>query len=60
MTSPYDIYKSTKEWQVINSAIQELIKNNDIEALTPNDYIVGYIVKQIIDNSNVENLNIEK
>ena len=51
--TPYDKYKSSEEWQIISKAVQQLIKNNDIEPLTPNDYIIGFIVKQLIDKQNV-------
>ncbi len=47
--TPYDKYKSTEEWQIITKAIQELIENNDINLRTPNDYIIGFIVKQLVD-----------
>ncbi len=50
--TPYDKYKNTEEWQIISKAVQELIENNDIKSLTPNDYIIGFIVKQLIDKQN--------
>jgi hypothetical protein len=48
--TPYDIYKNTEEWRIINKAIQELIDNSDIKLLTPNDYIIRYIVKLLVEN----------
>ena len=50
--TPYDKYKSTEEWRIIGKSVQELIDNDDIKLLTPNDYVIGYIVKQLIDNGN--------
>jgi hypothetical protein len=57
--TPYDKFKDTEEWQIINKAVQELIENNDIKPLTPNDYIIGFIVKQLIDKQNVSQ-NLDK
>ena len=48
--TPYDIYKNTEEWRIINKAIEELIDNGDIKLLTPNDYVIGYIVKLLVEN----------
>ena len=48
----YDKYKSTEEWRIIDKSVQELIDNDDIKLLTPNDYIIGYIVKQLVENGN--------
>ena len=50
--TPYDKYNSTEEWRIIGKSVQELIDNDDIKLLTPNDYVIGYIVKQLVDNGN--------
>ena len=47
--TPYDNYKETEEWEIISSAISDLTKNNDIVLLTADDYIIGYLVKQLLD-----------
>jgi hypothetical protein len=47
--TPYDKYKSTEEWRIIHKSVQELMDNNDIKLLTPNDYVIGYIVKQLVE-----------
>jgi hypothetical protein len=44
---PYDLYKETKEWKIVEKAIQDLVENNDIAETTGRDYIVGYICKQL-------------
>jgi hypothetical protein len=50
MKTIYDEYKNTNAWKIINKSIANLVKNNDVEELTQRDYIVGYIVKNIIEN----------
>jgi hypothetical protein len=45
--SPYDLYKGTKIWEIVEKAIEDLIANNDIAETTQRDYIVGYICKQL-------------
>jgi hypothetical protein len=45
--SPYDLYKETKEWKIVEKAIQDLVENNDIAETTGRDYIVGYLCKQL-------------
>lgn len=52
MTTPYDRYKDTKEWIVIEKAIQQLIRNGDIQLTTSIDYIIGYIAEQLLDKQN--------
>ena len=47
--TPYDNFKETEEWEIISSAISDLTKNNDIVLLTADDYIIGYLVKQLLD-----------
>jgi hypothetical protein len=49
MKTPYDIYKKEMEWKVITKAIKSLKKNKDIELLTPIDYIVGSICKELFE-----------
>ena len=50
--TPYDKYKSTEEWRIIHQSLQELVDNDNIKLLTPNDYVIGYIVKQFVENEN--------
>jgi hypothetical protein len=47
---PYKNYEKSKFWPIIEKALQELTKNNDIEEKTARSYIVGYLVKCIEDN----------
>ena len=50
--TPCDKYKSTKEWRKIHQLQQELVDNDNIKLLTPNAYVIGYIVKQFVENEN--------
>lgn len=47
MKHPYTEYESSKLWMIIKSSIEELVENNDIELLTPIEYVVGSICKNI-------------
>lgn len=47
MKHPYTEYEASKLWIVVKSSIEELVENNDIELLTPIEYVVGSICKNI-------------
>ena len=40
-TFPYDLYKGTKTWKIVEKAIHDLVENHDIAETTTRDYIVG-------------------
>ncbi len=44
---PYIEYENTPIWSVINKIISEFEENQDIQLLTPREYVIGYICKQI-------------
>lgn len=46
---PYEDYEKTIGWKTIDKAINDLVKNNDLEECTAREYIVGYIVKSLIE-----------
>lgn len=56
MNSPYEEYKSCKEWQIVEIALAVLVKNNDITITSGRDYVVGYITKQIQESSSETDL----
>ena len=45
MKHPYEEYEASKLWMNVKSSVEDLVENNDIELLTPIEYIVGYICK---------------
>ncbi len=47
MKSPYDEYKSSKEWKAIDKALKELVKNKDLSIITQPDYVIGFIIKKL-------------
>jgi hypothetical protein len=47
MKSPYDKYKSLKEWGIIEKALNGLIKNKDISITTNPDYVIGFLIKNL-------------
>ena len=48
MKTPYEEYKNNLLWNVIDKSIADLVENKDIVETTYREYIVGYIVKNII------------
>ena len=46
MNHPYSKYENSEEWILYTKIIKDLIENNDIELLTPIEYVVGYICKE--------------
>ena len=42
-------YEQDKTWAIVNNLINDLLDNNDIELLTPIEYVVGYICKGLLD-----------
>jgi len=49
MTSitPYDAYRETDVWKVVEEAISDLVYNHDVIENTQRDYIVGYICQKL-------------
>lgn len=48
----YDQYKKFKLWKILEKAIEDLVKNQDLVEETDRFYIVGYIMK-CIDKKNL-------
>jgi hypothetical protein len=46
-TRPYEIYRGTPVWKVVDKAINDLVENGDLAESTRRDYIVGYICKKL-------------
>ena len=42
---PYKLFETKKIWKIVNKAIDDLVKNQDIKETTHRRYIVGYICK---------------
>lgn len=45
--SPYEIYKGTSVWKIVDKAIDDLAENGDIVETTRRDYTVGYLCKKL-------------
>ena len=54
MKHPHEEYEASRLWEFVKSSIEDLVENNDIELLTPIEYIVGYICKNISATNNIE------
>ncbi len=47
---PYLEFENTKLWEVIENTINGLEENQDLELMTPREYVVGFICKQLKEN----------
>ena len=47
MNHPYKEFEGTEQWKIVEQAIKELIENGDLELLTPIEYVVGAICKEL-------------
>ncbi len=47
----YNKYKKYDFWNIVEDSINDLVKNQDLILQTPNDYIIWYIVKNIMKKS---------
>lgn len=50
MNHPYQKFATTIAWKVIDESVSDLVANNDIKEMTPRPYVVGYIVKRLIES----------
>jgi hypothetical protein len=53
---PYEKFEESKLWNLIENALNDLIKNQDLELTTRKEYVVGYLCK-IIDAELLKNDN---
>jgi hypothetical protein len=44
---PYIQYESSPQWQILNKAVDELMKNGDIQLSTAREYIIGYLCQAL-------------
>lgn len=49
---PYQKYEATKNWEVVERAVNALVENGDLIEQTNRKYIVGYICKLLDDPIN--------
>lgn len=52
---PYENLQATKAWNIVDDAIGQLVKNNDLKETTARRYIVGFILKQLNDHKLIIN-----
>jgi hypothetical protein len=50
MATPFDKYKNSAEWTIIEKSITSLIDNKDLELTTDAEYVIGYITSQLSEN----------
>ena len=44
---PYASHEDSRIWEVLERALDELVKNQDVMLCTPKEYIIGYLVKSL-------------
>jgi hypothetical protein len=47
MNNPYEQYENTELWKIVENAINQLIKNQDVVLTTQKEYVIGFLCKQI-------------
>ena len=53
MEFPYSENQSSKEWNILEKAINELNENKDIQLTTSPEYVIGYITKQLSQSKSI-------
>ncbi|MEN6371285.1 MAG: ankyrin repeat domain-containing protein [Armatimonadota bacterium] len=48
--TPYETYRDSELWKIVEKALDDLLDNSDITLCTTQDYVVGYLVKLISDH----------
>jgi hypothetical protein len=51
MQHPYLDFEGTKNWKLLDQAIEELVLNSDLIERTNRAYIVGYLCKALADEN---------
>ena len=54
MKHPYEELEKTSLWRVVDSSIEELVANRDLLEQTSRVYIVGYIVKKLVESGELQ------
>lgn len=42
-------FQGTRLWEVVDAALDDLVENQDIQETTRREYIVGYLVKRLLE-----------
>jgi hypothetical protein len=48
---PYEEFRGTARWRLLEDALGELVENRDLVEQTHRDYIVGYLCKKLSSNA---------
>jgi len=51
MNHPYVDLEKTPLWNTVNTAVTDLEKNQDLKLTTAQQYVVGYICKQLVEKN---------
>jgi hypothetical protein len=44
---PYKRYEGSPQWQILNEALDALVKNGDVQETTNRVYVVGYLCQAL-------------
>jgi len=47
MDNPYKEYEGTRLWEALSCVIADLESNDDIELHIPQEYVIGYICREL-------------
>ena len=47
MDNPYKEYVGTRLWEALSCVIADLESNDDIELHAPQEYVIGYICREL-------------
>ncbi|HEY2785106.1 MAG TPA: hypothetical protein VGJ05_09045 [Fimbriiglobus sp.] len=53
-THPYQKYEETMAWKIIDEAISELVSNRDLKEMTARVYIIGFLVKRLVESGTIQ------
>lgn len=48
---PYAKHEHHKAWAVVDNAVRVLVKNRDLVEQTEHRYVVGYVIKELLDSN---------
>ena len=60
MNHPYVEFEKTPLWKTLHKAISDLQENRDVELTTAEQYVVGYLCKQLVKRKFVVETAIKK
>ncbi|MEI7833886.1 MAG: hypothetical protein WCJ56_11905 [bacterium] len=54
LSHPYEEYENSELWIIVEKALEELVRNKDIILCTRKEYIIGYLLKSIMNSEEID------